>query len=483
MNVHHKRYQLLSYLWRNRYYFCIPIIIMPLVGIFISQSHKSFYHAHSDILLQEITLINPTLSDISIPYKLPERFKSLKALIQTKELLTQVAINASVITKEMPQWQQFWILSLIRQSLTLSLTGNELISMSLTWDDKEEIIKIINELKQLFIKELSQPNIISSQSASDFLSVELAEHTSKITNTENQIQTLTLKQIARSSYPLNNAESISVYFQDRIRIKKRNIEKKRTAKEAILQQLSRIKPDADVLKAIITALEVERKQMSNKYKDSHSIMVELSQDIARFNAQYLQRYKTVSQPTSINEHISALWHHVDIKKNLQHKNEKTEKKSALELRLVEFEIINQEIKKLDAEYTKLQEQHAKFNSHYQLSLQPIAQLQYLNNELAREQATYIGLSERLEMAKLAKSLNQYQQENDSRIIALPLEVYKNNTLPIWGYILLGFTIAIVQGAFCGFLAYLRNDKIHAVNHISTITKINIIATLPYIPLK
>lgn len=481
MNISAKCHQLFVHIWLNRYYFCIPVIMMPLIGALINQSNTKLYYASSDILLQEITLINPTLSDISIPYKLTTRFNSLKTLIQTKDILTDIALKASVITKDMPQWQQFWLLTKIRQSLSISLIGKELVSITLHWEDNNELIKLINQLKQVFIIKLSQPNMSASQSANQFLSFQLKEHASQIKNTQNEINNLMLKQLHLPSYLVISPALLTTEFRDKIRIMTAEINKIKNNRDTILNRLSKIEFGANRFENMITNLQIKRNKLLSIYQDNHSKVRNINQEIDQYNAYYLQHHVDNQKQISQDEHIAKLWQYVDIQRKLH--GTARNKPSSLEVQLVELDLINQELNRLNAEFNTLQTQLRQFNDQHQHDLPILNQIKQLSNELAQKDVAYTALQERLEMAKLAQSLNLYQQENSARIVSLPLITYQQKGIPLSGYIALGLFIALLQGCFASFLAYLRNDKIKSVQSISRITKLNIITSLPYIPLK
>ena len=71
-------FRLLNIAWVRRYTIFIPMLIMPVVGFAVSFMTPKFYEAHTTILLQDTSELNPILEDFSISTNLEERQAALE---------------------------------------------------------------------------------------------------------------------------------------------------------------------------------------------------------------------------------------------------------------------------------------------------------------------------------------------------------------------------------------------------------------------
>ncbi|MBL1418748.1 MAG: capsule biosynthesis protein, partial [Moritella sp.] len=84
-------YRFIEIIWRRRYYLGISIILAVLIASLISMVTPKRYGSHTSILVQESSLLNPFLEDLSVSFNLEDRMVALRVLVHSRHILFTVA--------------------------------------------------------------------------------------------------------------------------------------------------------------------------------------------------------------------------------------------------------------------------------------------------------------------------------------------------------------------------------------------------------
>ena len=100
-NLTYRLLEIISGAWRRRYVIVMPILVMPVLGLFISMLTPAKYHAHTSLLIQETAKLNPFLGDLAVSSNLKERMEGLKTLLHSRHILAAVARETGLVPEDL----------------------------------------------------------------------------------------------------------------------------------------------------------------------------------------------------------------------------------------------------------------------------------------------------------------------------------------------------------------------------------------------
>ncbi len=93
-------YPLLLALWKHRYLVVIPVLVMPILMMIGGSLKAKNYYGQTTILVQETSMLNPFLEDLSIAMNLKERIKALRVLIHSQSVLDKVVKEVGIASSQ-----------------------------------------------------------------------------------------------------------------------------------------------------------------------------------------------------------------------------------------------------------------------------------------------------------------------------------------------------------------------------------------------
>ncbi len=181
-------YPLLYGLWLHRYLLVLPIIIMPFLMTIGGFLKTKYYYSETTILVQEAALLNPFLEDLSISMNLQQRIKALQVVIQSQSTLAIVIDELDLVPDKDPQKIKH-VTAQLEKGITLDLTGNDLVQMSLVWQQPEQIPEILNTLSRIFLEKLRAPGRASVDNSEVFLQKQLTTTQKDLELAESELAT------------------------------------------------------------------------------------------------------------------------------------------------------------------------------------------------------------------------------------------------------------------------------------------------------
>jgi len=151
-------YRFIETMWRRRYYLGVAIVIAMLSASFMSVVTDKRYDAHTSILVQESALLNPFLEDLSVSFNLEQRIVALRVLVHSRHILLTVAKQNELIDTSSSYRERDLIVEQLSDAILLTLSGTDLVIISLSWDDPNKMESILSSVSQLFIDSLMAPS-------------------------------------------------------------------------------------------------------------------------------------------------------------------------------------------------------------------------------------------------------------------------------------------------------------------------------------
>lgn len=472
------RYRVLAILWRKRYYFILPLILLPLAGFFIANSLPIKYTAKTTILLQESALINPVLSDLSLHYNLEERFKALKILIRSRELLLKIAEQSGVTTAEDPTWKKLWYTAQIKQNLVINRAGDELVRFSMQWHDAKQLKRILELLSATFTQRLTQPNLESRSSASAFLQTQIEHQNKQLQFTEYQLSNYQTTHLSKLPLLFTNRAEIQSEITTQLQVKQQALFTQKNQLEKLHKILSDSDPVVIMAKRQLNQLKKKRLQVSSKYTAKHSKLKLINQQINSLQLQMLNLEKShkINDVKSISN-IEQLWYLVN---NINKKHSAISIPTGLIEQLERHQKLQDDVAFLINQIATLKQQltdHQKYNSDY---IRIEYALNSLTDNVQQQRAILFDLQSRYEMAKISQALGQFETTDVVRILQSPILANQNSLPAPYLYAFIGLVIALIQTILLCVIMSLTQDKIWFTTDIASLTKIPIICSIPYI---
>jgi uncharacterized protein involved in exopolysaccharide biosynthesis len=469
-----KLYQLCAIFWRKRFYLLIPIITMPVIGYFVGRSIPESYHSHTTILLQESTILNPFLSELSLPFNIQSRFKAINILVKRKSVLLEVAKQVGLITPNDSAWQQQQVINKIKYALKLSLTGSELIKIEMDWPDPQQLSVILAVVSEQFILRLTKPNKDIALSSKAFLTAQLNQQYKILRQAEQEL----------FNYKLNNAAIIPLLYDAReLALMDINLLLKNKTQELALYQdkltsltkkLILTNPAAQFIDNKITQLEAQKIQLLLQYTENHSQVKSTDQQLASLQQQKRELLTNIQTQQSLDLLMNRLT-------RLTQQALATQLTPLLLRQLKNYAYNKNHIEKITQELKKLKEQHQYVQKNQSKYATIELDLQRLQRDYLAKNSLYLDLLTRHEMVIISNALGEHELATNVKIITRPFIPEQTINLPIISYILLGLLLGIIQGLAISLALSTTQDTVWDEDNIAHITGSKVIARLPLIP--
>jgi len=469
------KYQLLlifTAAWRRRYVIAIPILLMPIVGAFVSHISPKQYVSHTSMLIQETAKMNPFLEDISVSTRFVERINALRTLLKSRHVLHSVAKEQGLINEEMNGRQIEYIIQQLSSSLTVTQLGKEFVQIRLKSNHQDGMKTLLESVSRHFVDQILAPEQSSIRDSSEFLTVHI----------EKRLQDLNHAELALADYQ-NQNPNMTPDMQKESLNRLASLKQTLAEKEAKLsgvkkslgsldQQLSGTNPVVGKIEEKIIELHSQLTVLKAKYTDNHSAVLAKKQELSRFESE-----REILLSTDIPELTSdKLW---DIASSVSVSDLNgfqpllITQLQALQSVRSEYEALKEESNSLHGMISNLEEQTARFGDNAK-------QLFNLQRNVELKRRLYDELVERYEMAQLTGSLGIFEQNKRVKIIDLPFTPNSPINLPQAIFIVAGLFAGIALGIGLAIVFELFDTTIRRQDELVTLTGVPVITVIPRI---
>jgi len=468
-----KLYQLYAILWRKRYYLLIPIITMPVIGYFVGRSIPENYHSHTSILLQESTLLNPFLAELSLPFNIQSRFKAINILVKRKPVLLKVAQQVGLITPDDSAWQQQQVVNKIKQSLNLSLTGTELIKIEMIWPDPQQLSVILDVVSEQFIIRLTKPNQEQALNSKVFLAEQLNQQYKILRQAEQELFDYKLKNANIIPELYEARESALMDINKRLKNKAQELALFQSKFTLLTKKLILTNPAAQFIDNKITQLESLKIQQLVHYTEQHSQIQSINLQIFRLKEQRQKLQSSIHDQQSLDLLLNRIT-------RLTQQTLTTQVTPLLLAQIDGYERYRNSIKKITLELKTLEKQQQYFQQNQAKYTEIELELQRLKRDHDTKNTLYLDLLTRHEMVSISNALGEYESATNVKIITRPFIPEQTINLPIISYILLGLLLGIIQGVTISIALSTTQDTLWDETKIAHVMGLKIIARVPLI---
>ncbi|PKH09607.1 GNVR domain-containing protein [Moritella sp. Urea-trap-13] len=474
MNAWAWLYRCYGILWRKRIYLLLPVLIMPIIGYQVGRSIPESYYSHTTILLQESSVLNPILAELSLPLNVQSRFKSINILVKRKQILLNAATQAGLIKLDDTEQQQQSIINLIKQSLTLSLSGTDLITISLKWPDPTQLTIILNIISEQFILRLTKPNQDIALNSKLFLAQQVNQQHTLLQEAEQALFSYQFEhaRIIPELYQAREATLMSINKQ--LKNKSQTLTSLQSKLSTLTKKLILTNPAAQYLDNKITQLETVKTQQLAYYTTAHSKIKAINLQIKNL----LQQRRSLQTAIQDQQSLELLLNRMT---RLTKSALTTQVTPLLLHQLDEYEGYKSAIIKTKIELKKLKQQQVYFHQNQTKHVIIEQQLLQLKRDLSNKNTLYLDLLTRHEMVAIRYDLGEFEATTNVQIITPPFVPEQAINLPIFLYVLLGLLLGLIQGIAISFTLSITQDTLWDERNIAYVTGLRTIARIPLIP--
>ena len=155
----------------------LPLFLVPILVFIVMLNGDKQYQNHASILVEENSLLNPYLSDISLSYSVKTRIEALKTLVLGRGSLTTIIKQQNLIENPNNQGELEAMQETLSEAVSISLIGNELVRVDLNWHDKAQMKPLLEAIVTQFIAKLVNPAQTSVESSEAVINQQLNDLT------------------------------------------------------------------------------------------------------------------------------------------------------------------------------------------------------------------------------------------------------------------------------------------------------------------
>lgn len=459
--------------WRRRYVITIPILLMPLLALGIGKMTPDIYRSHTSMLIQESAKMNPFLQDIAVETQFKERINALQTLLKSRHVLGTVAREQGLIDDTTPPGKSEYIIGQIAARLTVSQTGKDFVTISLTASQPEGMKAMLESVSHHFIDQLLAPERSSIDDSSRFLAMHIDKRLEELQTAEQALAEF--QNLNPTTTPEFLNENLS-----RLAMLKQNL----AEKEALLagadkglgsldQQLSRTNPVLGRIEEKIIDIRSQLTMLTARYTNNHSAVVSAKRELERLES---ERESLLNEGhTSISSDV--LW-------DIASSNTTREQSSVRPLLITQlenlqiarsrYESLKEETKAIQSMITALEKQNSRFGDVSKA-------LNSLKREVEFKRRLYDELVDRYEMAKLTGSLGAFEHSKRVKIIDLPYTPGSKANMPNVLYAVIGLIAGIALGLGLTVLLECTDTRIYQPKTLADLCAAPVLSVIPRIP--
>ena len=467
LNMHH----ILAAAWRRRYSIVLPVIVMPIIALFIGISTPKKYQNHTTLLVQETSRMNPFLEDFAVSTQLKERMAALKALLHSRHVLSSVIeeINAERETTQHPDDQ----ISRLSNKLNVQLIGSDMVKIIYKDSQADDMKRTLEVVSKHFLTRLLAPEKSSIGASEAFLKTQLERHHKELLEAERKLSEFKSKNMAKLpdqyQFDIKTMRELEVLKQEKLVM----LAGAQATLNSLSTQLLKTNPMVSSVEEAVMSKSAQLAILRSKYTDNHSKVITITRDLKRLEE---QRDKILQDTKSLaNTDIEKLW---QLATNLSEPSDGAMRRPLLVSQLESIEQAKSRDKQLQQELahvsTRLTELKLKLDE-FGATEQQLTELQ---RDIATNKQVYNDLLKRYEMAKVTGALGKFEEDERVKVIDRPFTPHASMNHSLLLYFIAGLFGGVGLGCCAAFLLEISNTQIVKRDVVESILGVQVITRLP-----
>lgn len=470
-SLSYRIFNIMSGAWRRRYAIAVPILILPVLGLFISIITPKNYSSHTSMLIQETAKMNPFLKDLAVSAMLKERMGALKALLHSRHILGTVAEERELVDEDTSAEQRDAVISELSDALTVQMVGKDLIRIDYKTHNPDGMKETLEAVRKQFVEQLLAPERSSMTDSSYFLDEHLEQRQLELNKSE--LALAEFKDLHATELPELHLTNITRLSQLKQLLSAREAEFAGANRSlgGLDQQLSKTNPVLGRIEEQIVHIRGDLALLRARYTDKHSKILGALRNLRRLEE---ERQNILSKKqTDQTFDVDRLW---DIASSAPINADSGEQPllvSQLEnLQLARSKVdgLEEEIKSLKNMIDDLDDQMAGYGANANA-------LSKLERTLKVKRDLYDDLLQRRERARITSSLSIFEQDKRIKVIDRSFTPTAPSNPSLYLFVIAGFLGGIFLG--CGIAVVLeisdttlrRRDRLEALTGVAMISRI------------
>lgn len=463
---------ILAAAWRRRYAICLPIAIMPFIGLTASYLAPKVYEAKMTVLVQEPARMNPFLNDLSIGTNVKERMPALTAMLRSEHVLGRVLTDLGEMPADADLMTRLRLINELGKSISVKLTGNELVELKITDRRRAGLGKKLELVGTNFIERLLSPQRGAVASSESFLTDQLKERRAALDRAELILADFRRRNSDKLPALLNVNVQRLASMTKLLEEKKMEVATADMVFDDLRQRLAGTNPVIGRIEEKIVQATSEVAGLRARYTDQHSSVLTAESRLARLKE---ERQAIVQATEKFRDmDVDALWNMVAsasatpenavtaplLISQMERLQEARSRCTALRKDIEQLETAVAEMKTSIAQFSPIEQQLRRIERGV---------------EAARE--LHDTLAKRSEMARLTGALGRYETPERIKIIDPPTEPTAPVTPGRLLFMIAGMIGGIVMGAGLAVALEFLDTTLRRTDSIAEISGLAVISTL------
>lgn len=462
--------------WRRRYLICVPMLIMPVVVLAVGVLSPKKYETYTTILIQEAAKQNPFLQDLTVATNLKSRMEALNALLHSRHILQEVALNQGLINEEMSDRENAMALDLLSKSLTSKLVGEDLIKITYRAAKPEGMEELLKLVSMRFVERVIAPQRSAIFSSERFLEQELQQRLAELTEAEQALAEYNSKYA--SELPDLHGGNVMRLTQMKETLSQRMVELQgaEAARKSLKSRLSQTNPVIGRIEDEIVETLSELAIIRSRYTDNHSSIQAAKR---RLESLREERAKVLAESRELNpEELERLWNLAASKTSNSGENASQPLLVSQLERLQEaesqYQRLKEEVTELEAEVTRVTGRVSAYGEHDR-------RLNELNRDITVKRKIYEDLTERHQKAQITGALGRAEESERVKLIDPPFTPTTPSTMPLVMYLIAGIAGGIFGGIGLGVVAELLDTGVWRRDALAKLIDAPVFTRIPGLP--
>lgn len=455
----------------------IPVVVMPIVGFMISFIAPKFYEAHTTILLQDTSELNPILEDFSVSTSLEERQAALKILLKSRKVLGSVAREMEYLTEESSQEEVDWQISELSRSLSI-VFGGELVKIYYRSEDKRNIEKLLTTVTKHFLQLVLAPQKSWQETSTSFLKEQVDRQRESLIEAEQDLADY------KAKYALELPELHKANVT-RLTDLRQVLTEKQTelagAEAALVEfnnNLVQTNPVIGKLEERVVNTRTNLSMLRSKYTEKHSKVQAAIRELERIE---FERQQLVAESKNLqSEDIQRLWNLASSSPSSSGDDNQGQT-TVLASQLLAVQEANAKVTSLRNEVKNLVDTSEKLFAKIQSFSQVERNLVELERDYNIKQRLYDDFLNRFELARVTSDLGEYEESERVQIIDHPFTPSNPSQLPAALFIVAGLFAGLGIGTGLAAIAEISDTTLRLQETIERMSGIPVITRLPTMP--
>lgn len=449
-----------------------PLLLVPSLIIALSVTAPKLYVNHASILIEESSLLNPFLDELSFSFELNDRMDALRTMVISRKNLIVAAEQAELIPANATLFQKEMAAEQLSSALSIKLVGGELVRIHFKWHQPEKMKKVLEVVVEQFIERLLAPTRTSLDTSETFFAEQLELIRQELEISEATLATF--KQENRDYLPelyTSNQEALNNIERQR-QIKSVEVSGAKAQLDSIKSKLNQANPVLGLIGQQILRAQSDLTLLRTRYTSKHSRVQAKVRELSNLKqrqTQLLEQAKT--QPKQDMEQLWQAANQLPVDANGQSAN-------MLVSQLMTLQNAKNKLGQLENEQNMLGQQAEQLTQRIASASNTEKELAKLERDYKVKSDLYQDLLGRYEMAKVSGKLVRYEGPDKIKHIERAYSPTRPIKMPLLITIILGLVTGIASGVGLVFVAELIDSRIKDISAVEKISGIPVVMVMP-----